>query len=232
VRRSTRHAPSEPVRSPTSPRVLLAHRPDDAGGVRDALERSGAVELARAATTARATLELFDPAWHDVVVTDELLADATGSELIRRLRDVTPGVPTVVVLRRVDPPTIAAALQAGATGVVGLENAQRDLASVVIAACSGVCAIDHASAAVLAASWPPEIDGLLSSREMDVLECLARGLTNAQVGVALYVSRETVKSHVARVLRKLEVGDRAAAVARARQVGLLPRPTDPRRLLA
>ena len=54
-----------------------------------------------------------------------------------------------------------------------------------------------------------------------MLACLADGLTNAEAAARLYVSRETVKTHVAHVLRKLEVDDRTAAVDKAARLGLL-----------
>jgi DNA-binding NarL/FixJ family response regulator len=54
-----------------------------------------------------------------------------------------------------------------------------------------------------------------------VLSCLADGMTNAEVAAKLYVSRETVKTHVAHVLHKLEVEDRTSAVDKAARLGLL-----------
>jgi ATP/maltotriose-dependent transcriptional regulator MalT len=67
------------------------------------------------------------------------------------------------------------------------------------------------------------IEGVLSSREIDVLRCLGRGLTNAGIAGELYVSTETVKTHVRNVMRKLGVSDRGAAVERAVEAGLLTR---------
>lgn len=65
------------------------------------------------------------------------------------------------------------------------------------------------------------IDGVLSSRELEVLQCLARGMTNAGTASELYVSTETVKTHVRNLLRKLGVSDRTAAVRRAVEAGLV-----------
>lgn len=62
----------------------------------------------------------------------------------------------------------------------------------------------------------------LSPREMDVLTLIADGLSNKEIAARLNVSANTVKTHVARVLEKLEVRRRTAALARARELGLLP----------
>ncbi len=62
----------------------------------------------------------------------------------------------------------------------------------------------------------------LSAREMEVLALIAGGLSNKEIAARLNVSHNTVKTHVARVLEKLEVSRRTAALARARELGLLP----------
>lgn len=64
------------------------------------------------------------------------------------------------------------------------------------------------------ASSSNPLSELLSSREMDVLEAMASGATNAEIAARLYISEETVKSHVKRILRKLSATNRAQAVAR------------------
>jgi LuxR family maltose regulon positive regulatory protein len=71
----------------------------------------------------------------------------------------------------------------------------------------------------------PAVPGLveaLTDRQLDVLRLLAAGLTNAQIATELVVSLHTVKKHVTHVLRKLGAGNRTAAVARARELGLVP----------
>jgi LuxR family transcriptional regulator, maltose regulon positive regulatory protein len=70
------------------------------------------------------------------------------------------------------------------------------------------------------ASSPVTVDEL-SAREMSVLRLLGSELSIAEIGDQLYVSRNTVKTHVRGIYRKLDAGTRAAAVARARELGLL-----------
>jgi ATP/maltotriose-dependent transcriptional regulator MalT len=67
----------------------------------------------------------------------------------------------------------------------------------------------------------------LSARETEVLALVARGLTNVQIGRALYVSEATVKTHLVRACAKLGVTGRTAAVTRAMELGALPPPSRP-----
>jgi DNA-binding NarL/FixJ family response regulator len=66
---------------------------------------------------------------------------------------------------------------------------------------------------------PPEV--ALSKREMDVLRCLAKGMTSAQIANDLFISENTVKTHVRHILEKLEASNRAEAVSRAIQLGII-----------
>jgi DNA-binding NarL/FixJ family response regulator len=66
---------------------------------------------------------------------------------------------------------------------------------------------------------PPEV--ALSKREMDVLNCLSEGMTSAQIATKLFISENTVKTHVRHILEKLEASNRAEAVSRAIQLGIL-----------
>jgi DNA-binding NarL/FixJ family response regulator len=63
--------------------------------------------------------------------------------------------------------------------------------------------------------------GLLSDREVDVLKCLARGQTTSQIASTLFISENTVKTHIRHILEKMEVNNRAEAVARASQMDLI-----------
>jgi DNA-binding NarL/FixJ family response regulator len=66
---------------------------------------------------------------------------------------------------------------------------------------------------------PPDV--ALSKREMDVLKCLAKGMTSAQIAKDLFISENTVKTHVRHILEKLEASNRAEAVSRAIQLGII-----------
>jgi DNA-binding NarL/FixJ family response regulator len=213
-------------------RVLLVHGPaTDVAAIRAHLGVAATVSLADVCATAADALDVLDPARHDVLVVDSALADSTGAELVAAVRELLPDVVAVALVDD-DPAAVADAIRSGADAVVRRGAAASCLSAAVGAVGPHRRVLDPGSAALLAAAWPDEPAQLLSAREMDVLECLAAGLTNAQVATRLYVSRETVKTHVAHVLRKLEVGDRSAAVARARRLGLIDEPLEPAGLLA
>jgi LuxR family maltose regulon positive regulatory protein len=78
-------------------------------------------------------------------------------------------------------------------------------------------------ASVLLGSTPKESrqDAVLTARELDILRAMAEGLSNKEIGQKLYISAGTVKAHSAAIYRKLEVSNRAEAIARAKDLGLV-----------
>ncbi|TVR27262.1 MAG: hypothetical protein EA387_01320 [Nitriliruptor sp.] len=84
----------------------------------------------------------------------------------------------------------------------------------------GVLAIGQSSAARTATAIPGT-DEVLSPRELEVLELVATGASNRDIAAALFISEPTVKSHLTRILRKLQAASRTQAVARARELRLL-----------
>lgn len=209
--------PPQPVR------VLLV---DHHELVRDALaarlEREPGVVVADAVGTVGAALDTYDPHRHDLVVTEHELPDASGIELVSALQEREPHVRTVMLTACEDRRLVTDAVRAGVTGLVRKRWASSVLVGAVRSVADGACVLDREALDVLATACV-DLAGAapLSAREVDVLRCLAEGLTNAQIATRLFVSRETVKSHVAHVLRKLGADDRIAAAARGRQLGLV-----------
>jgi DNA-binding CsgD family transcriptional regulator len=86
----------------------------------------------------------------------------------------------------------------------------------------GFSADDYVGAALVAMlAAPPGNDAGLTARELQVLRAMGRGCTNAEISRELFLAEDTVKVHVRRLFRKLEVRDRAQAVARGFRAGLL-----------
>jgi DNA-binding NarL/FixJ family response regulator len=121
------------------------------------------------------------------------------------------------------------ALRAGASGFL-LKNAPpEDLVHAIRVVASGAGLLDPAVtrrvieefARTPAPSPTPSQVATLTSRELEVLHLVARGLSNAEIAARLYVSEATVKTHVARMLTKLDLRDRVQAVVYAYEHGLV-----------
>jgi len=131
---------------------------------------------------------------------------------------------------------VHAALRAGASGFVLKDAAPTEIATAIRAVVAGEAWLDPAVTRRLIDDFAarPEQDtptpaemAQLTRREREVLIQLARGLSNAEVAEQLFISEATVKTHLARVMAKLNVREKAQAVAAAYQTGLV-QPSNPR----
>jgi DNA-binding NarL/FixJ family response regulator len=155
----------------------------------------------------------------DVVLMDLRLPGLDGVGATRQI--VAAGRSAVLVLTTYDTDgDIARAIAAGAVGYLLKDAPRQDLVAAVHATARGETVL----AAPVAAKLVSQVRGAgrLTAREDDVLERIARGLSNPEIGRELYISEATVKSHVTSIFAKLSVKDRTAAVTVAR--GLLPHP--------
>jgi DNA-binding NarL/FixJ family response regulator len=177
------------------------------------------------AATARQVVAGLDP---DVVVADVRLGGESGLELCRDLVRDKPGRRVVLLTVYDDEQYLFQAMQAGAAGYLLkridgpelVEQLQRVHAGAVVVD-DGLSARAGASEARLQAGefWPGAHLGL-TSRESTVLSLIVGGSSNRAIATTLVVGEETVKSHVRSIYRKLDVTDRAAAVATALREGL------------
>lgn len=171
----------------------------------------------------------FDPsdvtAGIDVVVVDALALSVPVTEPIMAIRAKHADC-RVLVLRGDDlPHPTAEALAAGASGVVARTMPTSFLTEAITRVAGDETVLDSTTAMDLAMSLQPARNDRrraeLSPREIEVLSTIANGRTNAQAAAELFVSTQTIKTHLARAYAKLGVRDRAAAVYQAAQRGLL-----------
>ena len=157
----------------------------------------------------------------DVVLMDLRLPGLDGVGATRQI--VADGHSAVLILTTYDTDgDIARAIAAGAVGYRLKDAPRQDLVAAVHATARGETVL----AAPVAAKLVSQVRGAgrLTAREDDVLERIARGLSNPEIGRELYISEATVKSHVTSIFTKLSVKDRTAAVTVAIARGLLPPP--------
>jgi DNA-binding NarL/FixJ family response regulator len=156
-----------------------------------------------------------------VVLMDLRMPGGDGVTAIKALADQSPKTRVLVLTTYSEDSDVLAAIDAGATGYLLKDAPREELLRGVRAAAKGESVLSPAVAAALRGA--PERESPLSSRELEVLELIARGATNREAAAQLFISEATVKTHLIHVYAKLGVKDRAAAVATAYERGLLGR---------
>jgi two-component system response regulator DesR len=179
-------------------------------GFRLLLSEQPWVENCYAARSSAEAVALARRARPHVALVDLFLGRESGAECCKPLRAASPGTRVLLIsgAGRISP---AAARAAGASGFVPKDWPAREVARAVRVVGSG--------GELFPAGATPA--ALLSERERDVLERIAAGATNREIAQALYLSPHTVKEHTSALYRKLRARNRAEAVRRAQQLGLL-----------
>lgn len=162
----------------------------------------------------------------DVVVVDLEMPLLDGMQV---LASVAPRLPVIVVTMHADSQHRQAAHSAGAAAFLSKSIPLPDLAATIRAVASGVRLIETATLGeVLADYRSPQLDpsaAQLTSREREVLALLGNGVTTTEeLAHRLFISKKTVKNHLASIFEKLGVGDRAQAAVEAIRLGIAPGP--------
>jgi DNA-binding NarL/FixJ family response regulator len=190
-------------------------------GLVGAFTREAATEVVGSVGTVAEALAAYGEARPDVIVTDLQLQDGTGIDIIRKIRQTDEKIGLVVVTMHSGDDQIFAAMEAGASALVGKDAPS---AEVVRAARHAAVSPRSFLCAGLAGAMMRRRSAestRLSQREHEVLLLLADGANAAAIGQELYMSESTVKSHIARIYQKLGAQNRAQALVTAMRVGLL-----------
>jgi len=209
--------------TPTSVLIVDDHRVVGRG-VRSYFESFPDIEVVAVAQSGEEALRLLDDRLPAVVVMDLLMPGGIdGVEATRLVRARSPRTQVVALTASTDEARLLAVLRAGAIGYVRKDADPEVLLAAVRAAARGQSVIDPAVAGTvlrdLAGRRVPGQE--LTERELAVLRRLTQGGTNKQIGEALCISEETVKTHVGNILTKLHLAHRTQAVLYALKRGLV-----------
>jgi two-component system, NarL family, response regulator LiaR len=175
------------------------------------------VGLASSGEELLAHLEEWRP---DVVLQDLLLPGGLdGIETTRRVKERAPGIKVVALTASMDEARMMGVLRAGAEGYVRKDAEPEVLLAAVRAVARGRTYIDPSVTRQVLDGSAGHDD--LTPRERDVLRQVALGRSNREIGEALFISEETVKTHVGSLLSKLQVDNRAQAIVQALKRGLV-----------
>ncbi|MGE5358989.1 MAG: response regulator [Bacteroidales bacterium] len=183
------------------------------------LESFPDIEVVGTASSGEEMLARLDE-WRPAIVLQDLLlpGGADGIETTRRMLQRAPHVRVIALTASTDDARMNGVLQAGAAGYVRKDADPETLLAAVRAVAAGRTFVDPSAVRSLAANAGRDA---LSPRELEVLRELAKGGSNKEIASALFVSEETVKTHVAHLLEKLGADNRGQAIVQALKRGLV-----------
>jgi DNA-binding NarL/FixJ family response regulator len=189
------------------------------------LDRSGCVVLGTAEGESGG-FELVASVDPDVVVVDLMLADGNGIELTRRLLATRPDLGVVIYTGSSDEELLLDGLDSGARGYALKEGSIDELLEAISVVAGGGSYVDPRLRPALLSQKATQRQPALSSREREIMSLLAEGLTSENVAEKLFLSAETVKTHVRNAMHKLEARNRVHAIAIALRQGEIVLPED------
>ena len=206
-------------------RLLIA---DDHPVVRDGLRAMLAtqpdMELVGEAATGTEAVAQARALRPDVVLMDLQMPGLDGPGAIATLREQAPEIRVLVLTTYGTDADITRAVDAGATGYLLKDAPREQLFGAIRAAARGESVLSPSVATRVLGRMRAPAEEALSPRELEILQAVARGLSNKDIGRQLYVSEATVKTHLLRVFSKLGVDDRTAAVTVALERGIIRLP--------
>ncbi|HET6167948.1 MAG TPA: response regulator transcription factor [Marmoricola sp.] len=189
-------------------------------GIRTFLEAAGDIEVIGESGSAIEATSRIPALRPDVAVLDARLPDGSGIEVCRTVRSVDPTINALILTSYDDDEALFSAIMAGAAGYVLKEVKSSDLLTAIRHVAAGQSLIDPSlTARVLErvrnpVTVAPEL-AELTEQEMKLLEYIAQGMTNKQIGEQMFLAEKTVKNYVSSVLAKLGVERRTQAAVLA-----------------
>jgi DNA-binding NarL/FixJ family response regulator len=187
-------------------------------GLRLMLETQHDMKVVAEASRGEELLAAFEKHHPDVVVMDLRLPGMSGSQAAVALQAAHPGARVIILTSYGQEAEVQAALKAGVRAFLRKDADRSELMNAIRTVHAGGRYLPAAIREELA-EMPPLSE--LTRREVEALERIAAGMTNKEIGVALSIAEDTVKLHVKNLFGKLQVNDRAQAVAVAVRRGII-----------
>lgn len=191
-------------------------------GLRMLLDVEADIDVVAEAGTGVEAVALAARHHPDVILMDIRMPELDGLEATRRILAGDEGARVLILTTFNHDDLVYEALRAGASGFVLKDEPPEQLIAAVRIIAAGDALLSPSVTRSLIAHFtrdrreaPPAALATLTSRELDVYRLLAAGLSNAEIGRELFISATTVKTHVTRLLQKLQVRDRAQAIVLA-----------------
>jgi DNA-binding NarL/FixJ family response regulator len=210
-------------------------------GMRQILEREPDFDIVAEAEDTRTAFDAAQALTPDIVLLDLSLPAPGGIETTQRIKREVPATGIIALAVSEDEDQLFDAIKAGAAAFILKDISPEDLVTIIRRVNTGEYLIndkvfsrpsvasrvlkEFRELAVYGQEAAP-IFAPLSPREVEILDNIARGMTNKQVAYALSISEQTVKNHMSSILRKLSVNDRTQAVVYAMKQGWIRIPED------
>jgi DNA-binding NarL/FixJ family response regulator len=182
------------------------------------------------ATNAKETLQLLDRTNTDIVILDYKMGEITGDRVCELIKSAHPDVKVIILTAYCEEKIVTRCIEAGANGFVVKESGADQLIQTIRAVSQDNMVLDKKATREVvrkfqqAASLPGSKSGDelgISARQLEVIRCVADGLSNEKIAEKLSISVNTVQFHIQHVMEKLTCSNRAELVAKVMRLGLI-----------
>lgn len=195
--------------------------------LRTLLEEQPDIEVVGEGEDTQAVISGCERTRPDVLLLDLRMPGDGGVEACRQVKERAPKTAVLVLTSFDEDDEMFSVLSAGAAGYILKDTRPEHVVDAIRSVADGQSVFDAsvANRIINGRSKPDGLDtvaeGSLSEREMEVLELMAKGFSNKQIGQSLWIGETTVKTHVSHILRKLGQSDRTQAVLAAVKAGIV-----------